>query len=74
MIYNRFPSRGLDLSFEELCGEPSMRWFSPASQGLIQDFARGELSGEELFQVASAVQGEVLSKFKGEKIFSKIKI
>ena len=56
MIYNRFPSRGLDLSFEELCGEPSMRWFSPAGQGLIRDFVQGELTEEELIRIAHAVR------------------
>ena len=54
MIYYHFPSRDLHLSFEELCGEPSMRWFSPAGQGLIRDFVQGELTEEELIRVAHA--------------------
>ncbi len=54
MIYSHFPARGLNLNFEDLCGEPSMRWFSPAGQGLIQDFVQGELTADELIQIARA--------------------
>ena len=54
MIYNHFPARGLQLSFQDLCGEPSMRWFTPAGQGLVQDFVRGELTEEVLIRMARA--------------------
>ena len=56
MLYAHFPAKGLTLSFEDLCGEPSMRWFSPAGQGLIQDFVRGELTEEELIRMAHATR------------------
>ena len=56
MLYAHFPAKGLTLSFEDLCGEPSMRWFSPAGQGLIQDFVRGDLTEGELIQMARAAR------------------
>ena len=56
MLYDHFPAKGLTLSFEDLCGEPSMRWFSPAGQGLIQDFVQGELTEEELIRMTRATR------------------
>ena len=56
MIYNHFPARGLNLSFEDMCGEPSMRWFSPAGKGLVQDFVRGELAEDEIIRIAYAAR------------------
>ena len=54
MLFKHFPARGLNLSFEDLCREPSMQWFSPAGQGLVQDFVRGELTEGELIRIAHA--------------------
>ena len=56
MLYGRFPANGLTLSFEDLCGEPSMRWFSPTGQGLIQDFVQGELTEAELIRIAHSAR------------------
>ena len=54
MLYDDFPAKGLTLSFEDLCGEPSMRWFSSAGQGLIRDFVQGGLTEEELMRIVHA--------------------
>ena len=53
-IYKHFPSRDPDFKGDELWGEPSLRWFSPAGQGLVKSFVRGELSLEELNRVVQA--------------------
>ena len=56
MLYHHFPARDLNLTFEDLCGEPSMDWFSPAGQGLIRDFVRGEITEEELSRMAQVTR------------------
>ena len=56
MLYSRFPARDIVLTFEDMCGEPSMEWFSPVGQSLIQNFVRGELTEAELRTMACATR------------------
>ena len=50
MLYERFPGR--NLSFEDLCGEPAVDWLSPVGKGLLHGYVRGELTPEDLAQMA----------------------
>ena len=52
MLYERFPAADKKLSFEDLCGEPTMDWLSPVGQGLLHGFVRGELAQHELASMA----------------------
>ena len=52
MLYERFPATSQNLSFEDLCGEPTMDWLSPVGKGLLHGYVRGELTPEDLARMA----------------------
>ena len=55
MIYKAFPNPQLNLTFEQLCEEPTLDWFSSGGKGPRRRLrARSELTEAELIQIARA--------------------
>ena len=55
LMYERFPAEQ-KLTFQDLCGEPTMDWLSPVGKGLLHGLVRSELAQEDVARIAGLLR------------------